>query len=243
MAYIADCLTDRDCPLPRDPSLARRTIGDIVVEARDEGIPTDGEDLNGTHLIYGIVALLYSEVGWPLLSQSFEETIERGTGRAFLWYADNFYLIRDENGHYLDNSNEAFTAISCLDAPSESLMSITEFRDFQRKTEEASPTFGWWFGSSAGCEGWPWTAKENIDDLTPTGGAGPIVVIGTTGDPATPYEWAQSLVEQMPTATLVTYEGEGHTAYGRVQLLHHRRHRCLLHRRHGPGFRVDLLKR
>jgi len=215
MAYIADCLTDNDCPLPRDPSLARRTIADLLVEARDEGIPADGEDLNGTYLFYGIIAPLYNETAWPILSDALRETLERGTGRYFQYIADVAYLDRDENGHYVSNGNEAYVAISCLDTPVEPFMPIAEFRDFQRKAEEVSPTFGWWFGSGAGCEGWPWTANEVIDDLSPTKDAAPIVVIGTTGDPATPYEWAQSLVEQMPTATLVTYKGEGHGAYGR----------------------------
>ena len=46
-------------------------------------------------------------------------------------------------------------------------------------------------------------------------GAGPILVVGTTGDPATPYAWSEELASQLGDATLLTYEGEGHTAYGR----------------------------
>jgi hypothetical protein len=45
-------------------------------------------------------------------------------------------------------------------------------------------------------------------------GAPPIVVVGTTGDPATPYHWAEALADQLDTGVLVTYEGEGHTGYG-----------------------------
>ena len=46
-------------------------------------------------------------------------------------------------------------------------------------------------------------------------GAGPIVVVGTTGDPATPYQWSQNLAQQLDDAVLLTFEGNGHTAYGR----------------------------
>ena len=46
-------------------------------------------------------------------------------------------------------------------------------------------------------------------------GTGPILVIGTTGDPATPYAWSESLAQQLDQGVLLTYEGRGHTAYGR----------------------------
>ena len=40
------------------------------------------------------------------------------------------------------------------------------------------------------------------------------MVIGTTGDPATPYEWGVALADQLESAVLITFNGEGHTAYG-----------------------------
>lgn len=45
-------------------------------------------------------------------------------------------------------------------------------------------------------------------------GAAPILVVGTTGDPATPYAWAKSLADQLDSGRLLTWEGTGHTAYG-----------------------------
>lgn len=213
-AYIADCIASSDCPLPRDADLAKRTIQDLLTQARDQGIPTDGEDLNGTLLVYGIVVTLYDEGNWPDLTTAFQELITLGTGRDFLQLAD-FYLDRDENGHYFANSDEAFQAISCLDTPAEPLMSIADFRDFQLRAEEASPTLGWWFAAGPGCEGWPWTAKDPVLDVTAGASAPPFLFIGTTGDPATPYEGTVSLAARFPNATLVTYVGEGHTAYGR----------------------------
>ena len=61
--------------------------------------------------------------------------------------------------------------------------------------------------------GWP-AETENIRVPVTAAGADPIMVIGTTGDPATPYQWAESLADQLESGKLVTYEGEGHLAFG-----------------------------
>ena len=44
-------------------------------------------------------------------------------------------------------------------------------------------------------------------------GSPPIVVVGTTRDPATPYMWAQGLAKQLASGVLLTHEGDGHTSY------------------------------
>lgn len=213
-AYIADCLTRSSCPLPPDPDLAKRAIRDLIIEARDEGISTGGETLNGTLIVYGIVVTLYSETDWQYLSMAFDEALKQGTGQMFLQLA-SFYLGRDDNGDYQDNSTEAYTSITCLDTPEKEPQTVDEIRAFRKVAQTASPTFGWWFAAGVGCDGWPWHAHEDVTDLSPSGAAGPIVIVGTTGDPATPLAWAESLAEQMPSSTLLVYDGQGHTAYGR----------------------------
>jgi hypothetical protein len=45
-------------------------------------------------------------------------------------------------------------------------------------------------------------------------GAPPILVIGTTRDPATPLAWAESLARQLESGVLITRNGDGHTGYG-----------------------------
>src|SRR5699024_9639000 len=81
--------------------------------------------------------------------------------------------------------------------------------------EELSPTFGeaLTYGDVA-CQEWPHQAETKPAPIHAEG-AGPILVVGTTGDPATPYEWSQNVTEQLDDAQLLTFEGEGHTAYGR----------------------------
>ena len=65
-----------------------------------------------------------------------------------------------------------------------------------------------------GCAEWPIPAVMKPQRLTASGAA-PILVVGTTGDPATPYEWAKSLAGQLSSGRLLTWDGQGHTAYGR----------------------------
>ncbi|MFD0885739.1 alpha/beta hydrolase [Streptosporangium algeriense] len=61
------------------------------------------------------------------------------------------------------------------------------------------------------CAYWPIepAPKEKIDAQ----GAAPILVVGTKRDPATPYEWAEALADQLSSGVLVDFDGDGHTAY------------------------------
>lgn len=205
-----------DCPLTGTSEQARQQIKDIALQARDQGYPNaNGDEVNGTQLVYGIVVTLYDEASWPYLSTALQEVVEDGTAEVFFQLA-NFYLDKDStSGEYLSNSMWAFTSIGCLDGPVDQPYTVDSLAEFASQVEEASPTFGWWFAASLGCDGWPWAAKEPVTSLDATADAAPILVVGTTNDPATPYSWAESLTERLGNATLLTYDGEGHTAYGR----------------------------
>ena len=133
-------------------------------------------------------------------------------GAGLLALSDSYY-VRDSDGEYA-NMMFANAAVNCLDLPP-GFSSPEEVEGALPSFEEASPVFGeslaW---ASLNCAYWP---------VKPTGeahrieaeGADPIVVVGTTRDPATPYRWAESLAAQLSSGTLLTYEGDGHTAYGR----------------------------
>lgn len=212
--FIDWCIEQDPCALARNREDARQQIADIAVQARDEGYPSGTvTDVNGNLMIYGIIVTLYDEGTWEYLMYALNETLSRGTARVFYELA-NFYLDRDpETRDYRSNSTVAFTAISCLDdGPTD--WGIDEQRDFMRQVNAASPTFGWWFGGGGGCDGWGWEAKERVTSLDQARGAGPMLVVGTTDDPATPYSWAVALAEKLD-APLLTWQGEGHTAYGR----------------------------
>jgi len=212
--FIVWCHGQDSCPLTGDVEQSRQQIADIAIRARDETYASDGNTpVDGNLMIYGMVVTLYDQTSWEYLELALDEVINRDTARIF-YELGNFYLDRNgQTGDYLGNSTVAFTAIACLDSAEED-WTIAKQREFARTIEEASPTFGWWFAGSGGCEGWPYHADETVTSIDKAKSAAPMLVVGTTNDPATPYKWAESLADQLD-ATLLTYDGEGHTAYGR----------------------------
>lgn len=204
-----------DCPLPKDKDAALQKVADIVATARDRGFISGYDmDVNGNLMVYGIIVTLYDEGSWEYLMIGLDEVINAGTASIFYQLA-NFYLDRDpDTGAYLTNQSLAFQGINCLDAGSDDDWTLEDQLAFREQVIEASPRFGWWFASGMGCEGWPWAASQTVTELVEAKGAGPALVIGTTEDPATPYAWAQELAADLG-APLLTWVGEGHTAYGR----------------------------
>jgi len=81
--------------------------------------------------------------------------------------------------------------------------------------EAAAPTLGSAYAAGIGCDGWQWEANDYVTDLDATSATGPILVVGTLNDPATPIKWARSLTKRLGNASLLEWDGEGHTAYGR----------------------------
>ncbi|WP_084104747.1 alpha/beta hydrolase [Demequina sp. NBRC 110056] len=214
--FLRWCTQRTDCALDGDVESARSQIQDLLSQSLEEPFFTGADwDLNGNLMVYGIVVTLYDEASWPYLELGLNEVIQEGTG-SILYQLANFYLDRDgSTGEYLTNSTWVFSTINCLDAEPDGPLTFDEVLDLRAELEDASPTFGWWFSSTTGCDNWPWTAAEHITTLDDAATAGDnILVIGTTNDPATPFAWAESLAERLD-ATMLSYDGEGHTAYGR----------------------------
>jgi hypothetical protein len=132
------------------------------------------------------------------------------TDTAFL-LADS-YNGRNPDGSYADNSTEAFIAINCLDYVSD--YSTETLRAQAAELAELAPVFGPRMSYGVSCEAWPFPATRVREPIAAAGSAD-ILVLGTTNDPATPYVWAQALAEQLENGHLITYHGEGHTAYNK----------------------------
>jgi hypothetical protein len=150
---------------------------------------------------------MYSQDAWPILARAISD-LRRGNPQIMFLLADA-YAERDSDGEY-SNLFDANNAVNCVD--SEQYPAVEDIRRLQGQWRTKYPLFG---GPLAigllNCALWP--AKKDPYPIGKAEGAPPIVVVGTTGDPATPYESTAKLAELLGTGTVVTWEGEGHTAY------------------------------
>ena len=209
-AYVDNCVDETpSCFLGDSREEGLQTISDLLADIDDEPLPTtDGRELTVGSAFYGVVTPLYVRDYWYLLSQGLESALD-GDGTTLMLLADAYASRQD--GTYLDNSTEAIYAINCLDDPFyvEPGQVEAEVPAF----EEVSPTFGRVFAwSLVNCKGLQVESSEPPLDIRAEGAA-PIVVVGTTRDPATPYDWAVSLADRLESGVLVSRDGDGHTGY------------------------------
>jgi pimeloyl-ACP methyl ester carboxylesterase len=212
-AFARDCVKRSDCPLGHTSAADAGKRLDALFAALDKhplptGTPRRLTEALGTT---GVIAAMYDQEAWPSLRGALISA-NKGDGGPLLKLSDSYYE-RDEAGKY-SNLMFANAAVNCLDlpaafhSPADVVKALPAFR-------AASPHFGtalaW---SSLGCAYWPKPATGRAERI-PAKGAAPILVVGTIRDPATPYAWAQSLASQLTSATLLTYDGDGHTAYAR----------------------------
>ncbi len=211
-AYLKKCLAGTDCPFDGSVDHAMGTIRSLLDSVDASPITaTDGRQLGSSALLTAIIYPLYQAAAWPALSDMFVSVMHGDADQAFS-FADA-YNGRTANGTYSDNSTEAFMAINCLDyAYNDDPASM---RAQAAEIEAAAPVIGTYmsFGDIS-CANWPHTFTGERGEIHAKGAA-PILVVGTTNDPATPYSWAVSLAKQLDSGHLVTYRGEGHTAYNK----------------------------
>ncbi|MFC7976587.1 alpha/beta hydrolase [Streptomyces cinereoruber] len=212
-AFAADCVGRPDCPLGTGSVPAAGEALKKFFRAVDaEPLPTgESRKLGESLATTGVIAAMYDEGAWPQLREALAQA-KGGRGAGLLALADSYYE-REPDGEYA-NLMAANAAVNCLDlpaayrGPADAAKAVPSF-------EKASPVFGRGLAWAAlNCTYWPSPATGRPHRITAEGAA-PILVVGTTRDPATPYKWAESLAAQLSSGTLLTYEGDGHTAYGR----------------------------
>ncbi|MGQ0632327.1 MAG: alpha/beta hydrolase [Sporichthyaceae bacterium] len=211
LAFVEDCLSRSGCALGSSRGEAMTRVAAMFAAADVKALRTrSGRELTESHATLGVLAALYSQARWEFLTQSLVAAFN-GDGTGLLFLADA-YLQRDEDGSYPDNSNEAIYAVNCVDRPGDS--SPAGIRAKLDSMREASPLFGEYIAwGNLPCHYWPVPAVGTPGPVRAVG-SDPILVIGTTRDPATPYEWAVALSEQLEAGVLLTHVGDGHTVYG-----------------------------
>lgn len=168
--------------------------------------------LTQTLAMTGIAMGLYGgEASWEQLATIIQRAL-KGNGTNLLYAADQLNG-RDEDGHY-DPFFAAFPAISCLDTKEEGVLDADRV---WAEDQVKAPIFGKYFGPSYQCPLWPVRPSVYLQLRLKGESAAPLLVIGGTGDNATPYQQAVTMADQLASAVLVTYDGEGHGSYGKSQ--------------------------
>ncbi|PZQ90561.1 MAG: alpha/beta hydrolase [Leifsonia xyli] len=214
-AYMESCLAKSGCPFAGSTDAALKSVRQMLdtVDAR-RFTASDGRVLDSATVATGIIYNLYSESSWPNLSELFTQ-LRKGDADTVFSYADA-YNGRQSDGSYPDNSMDIYTAVTC-DEGTLATDGVDVFAGLD-KIDAAAPILGRYAAYDdyailkAVCSNWPAPRAELPTTFT-ADGAAPIMVIGTTNDPATPYANAKSLAKQLSSGFLVTYNGEGHTIY------------------------------
>ena len=218
--FVTDCHKHKNCPLPKDATSSYFTDLFAKVSANPLTI-TNGEStrlITESLVVTGTASALYDDAsGWPLLRTAIAQA-QQGDGSGFAKLADG-YNGRNSNGTYSDNQNDANVIIDCLDW--QESRSNESIRAAAAQFAKSAPVFGPYVAfSGITCNALnqafghtQTTTDKNTAQIRKT--ATPILIIGTTQDPATPYEWAKALNNYIVGSRLITMKGEGHTGYGR----------------------------
>ncbi|WP_171166557.1 alpha/beta hydrolase [Streptomyces sp. I05A-00742] len=212
-SFARDCARHTDCPLGTSgPTDAGNRLRSFLTALDTRPLPTgQSRRLTEGLATTGVIAAMYDEGAWPALRKALSLAAD-GDGSVLLALSDAYYE-RDAKGSY-SNLMAANAAVNCLDAPA-AFHGPSGVRQALPAFRKASPVLGealaW---ASLSCAYWPTHPTGHPHRITARGAA-PILVVGTTRDPATPYPWARALASQLSSGRLLTYDGDGHTAYTR----------------------------
>ncbi|GAA2165058.1 alpha/beta hydrolase family protein [Humibacillus xanthopallidus] len=212
--YVADCVSQGDCPLGSSVDEGMAWIRSFLAEVDRNPIPTGDPNvpqMNESWASWGLGQAMYDQSSWGALTDALREA-KAGNGAGLMAFA-NAYAGRERNGTYSSNIMQVLPAVNCLDRPDSP--DLSTYETYAKEFTKVAPTWGAtlaWGGLACGI----WPAKEGSGPHTISAeGSGPIVVVGTTRDPATIYEWSKRLKDQLSNAVLLSYDGDGHTAYRR----------------------------
>ena len=207
--FAAACDADGDCALSTvGPTL--EVYAELVDTLAAVGnIPTDDPTrvLTPGELELAVIAAMYNTQLWPVLADGLLAASVDGDG-TLLHVLTDTYLGRQPDGTY-DESQAAGFTINCADNVNRPPTEVVRIES--ENAAQQSRWFGDLLRASTGCIGGPLPVDPLI--VGPGSGAPPILVIGNTGDPATPYEWSVEMAGLLASAELYTVESDGHTAF------------------------------
>jgi pimeloyl-ACP methyl ester carboxylesterase len=210
--WMNRCAESKDCPIGRAPEHGSRKLASWLAGLDTRPLPTSGgRKLTADLATLGIAAALYSDQTWVVLTKALDQAMHDGRGDILLALSD-LYNERDRQGRY-SSAQPAMRAVHCADTSEH--LDDEDIAEALPRFRKASPVFGAYLARTMGvCDGWPVRGTSDRPDVRAPG-AGPVLVIGTTGDPATPFQSARQLARALgeDVGVEIGMNGEGHSAY------------------------------
>lgn len=213
-AWLDFCHTSSTCKYGRsgDPNTK---LMNLMARLDTTPMRVGSRQLTRSLAVTGVLVTLYDQSSWPFLDDALTAA-DAGDGRQLLFLAD-FYNMRNQDGTY-KNDLDAMSATYCMDHPVPK--DISAYNALTASFTKASPLFGPWvqYGNLV-CAYWPVKPIGKDAPILVTG-TPPILLVGSTNDPATPYAEAQAVQQQIQGSVLLTRQGNGHTSYDSSQCAH-----------------------
>ncbi len=204
--FVKWCRDKGDCPLGDDANASFRQLTTPLIQ---KPVEVGNRKLSYNDAITAAIQAMYSEQLWPVLLKGLNE-LKKGRGTVLLQLADA-YFDRDDQGNY-STITDAFNAVHCVDDPR--LTDKNALLETAKKYKEAAPFLD--DGNPPGaaldsCAFWPAPVSGRTEPPK-ADGIPPLLIISTTGDPATPYESGVNLAKALHSK-LLTFEGVQHTVF------------------------------
>jgi pimeloyl-ACP methyl ester carboxylesterase len=204
-AFGAWCASTSSCPWRPGTSDTAQAFLALVESARQHPLAGSGSRKVGPGEVYiGALGTLYARSSWPTLGRALASA-SQGNGASLLQLSDQYLA------HGSANAADVNAAVNCLDHPAPRDLSLypQAAADAGKKAPVFGPLFTW---GTMGCAVWPAPPTRTAHAIAAPG-APPILVVGTTGDPATPYAWAQAVAQQLQHGVFLGRQGQEHVAY------------------------------
>ncbi|CAM5651749.1 proteinase [Streptomyces spiroverticillatus] len=205
--FLATCAEQykKDCPLGSTVKDATGTVDRVVASLGKAPLKAkDGSEFGVAELRSAMSMAMYAPQAWGALAFGIAE-IDKNRDPAIL-------AELNELGDMSGNGDEAILAVNCADDPDRTPLTDEELARIEKDFTQASPDFGRdMIGGAISCTGWP--AGTDFIRTLENVKAPKVLLIGTKGDPATPYRWTEETAQRLGNAVVLRYDGEGHGAY------------------------------